>query len=352
MTWHVVTGDAPPGFTGGVASWTERVCTGLHQAGLPVVLHARGARLAGRLAEARHDVDQVFPVRRIRTHRWNRQQARAVATAVGPQLRAGDRVLATTWPTAPGLVEPCRALGLPLVVVVHGSEITRLDRAPPGLLSLASYARFVSVSQFLAQRLAELGVQAAVLPAPVDPVVDPPGPELRQGLLVVARCTALKGIERAMDLGQALGWPVTVVGEGPALPALRQHAAGLGVPVLFEGRASWERTAQRYRGARLVAQLSRQDLDGSGAEGLGLVVLEAIAHGAPAVVSGVGGLPEAVGPGLVLEAPDDPVASASAVRGWLAAGDPIAAQRAWLGAHHGVRRTVDALRAAVQDVSP
>ena len=349
MTWHVVTGDAPPGFTGGVASWTQRVCRGLHERGLPLVLHARGARVAGRLAEARLDAVLPYTVRRVRVDRWNDHQASAAAAAVGPELRPGDCVLATTWPVATGLVEPCRKLGSPLVVVAHGSEVTRLAEAPPGLLALGAFARFAAVSRFLARRLEALGIAAEVLPAPVDVEPDPPGPAAREGLLVVARCTPLKGIRRALALAQALGWPATVVGEGSELPALRRYAAGLAVPVHFEGRSSWEQTVERYRRARLLAQLSRPERDGSGAEGLGLVVLEAIAHGAAAVVSGVGGLPEAVGPGLVLDAPDDPVSSAHGVEAWLQSGDRAAEQRAWLVAHHGTRRTVDALLAMVQD---
>ena len=312
-TWHVVTGDYAPRFTGGVASWTERVCRGLHAHGLPVVLHARGARLQGRLVEQAHDAHHPVPVRRIRARRWNDTQARAAAAAVSPSLSRGDVVLATTWPVATGLVEPCQDLGVPLLVVAHGSEVSRLERAPPELLALAEYARVAAVSRFLAERLAALGVAATVLPSPVDGDPSAPGPAGREGLLVVARCTPLKGIDRALALARALGWPVTGVGEGPELAALRQRARELGVAARFEGRLSFDDTVVRYRRARLLVQLSRRDADGSGAEGLGLAVLEAMAHGAPAVVSAVGGLPEAVGPGLVLDDPDDAEASAQAV---------------------------------------
>lgn len=348
-TWHVVTGDYAPRFTGGVATWSERVVHGLHARGMPVVLHARGARLQGRLAEQRHDAASPVHIRRIRTRRWNDNQAAAAAAAVAPALQAGDVVLATTWPVAPGLVDPCRRLGVPLLVVAHGSELSRLVEAPPSLRTVAGYGRLGAVSGFLAGRLDALGIPGVVLPSPVDPEASAPGLAGRQGLLVVARCTPLKGTDRALALAQALGWPITVVGEGPELPALRQRARTLGVAARFEGRLSYQATVQRYREARLLLQLSRVDDDGSGAEGLGLVVLEAVAHGAPAAVSAVGGLPEAVGPGLVLDDPDDPVASAAAVGAWLATPGRVEAQRAWLGRHHGVARCVDALLAMGQD---
>ncbi len=348
-TWHLVTGDAPPGFTGGVSTWVERICRGLSERGVEVVLWARGARLRGRAREARHDARFPVPVRRLRTRRWNRHQAAAVAEAVPPSLRAGDVVLASTWPLAPGLIEPCRALGVPLLVAAHGSEISRLAEAPQGLRALAGSARFAAVSGFLARQLEGLGLTAVVLPAPVPLDPDPPGAPQRSGLLVVARATPLKGIDRALRLAEALGWPATVVGEGPCLAELRRLASTLAVPVHFAGRLGWEETAARYRRAALVAQLSRVDQDGSGAEGLGLVVLEAMAHGAPAVVSDVGGLPEAVGPGLVLERPDDPQHSAAAIRSWLAAGDPAEQQRAWLAEEHGVQRCLEALLALGQE---
>jgi glycosyltransferase involved in cell wall biosynthesis len=347
VTWHLVSGDYAPAFTGGVAVWTERVVAELHGRGLPVTLHARGAHALGRRHEARHDRVQPFPLQRIRARRWNERQADAVAAHLVPQLRRGDVVLATTWPLATGLGEPCNALGIPLLVTAHGSAVSRLDAAPPTLLALARSARFAAVSRFLVERLADLGVDARCLPAPVDPAASSGQP--REGLLLVARCTPLKGLDRGLALGDALGWPVTVVGEGPVLPQLRRQARGLGVPVHFAGRLPFTEVARRYQRAALVAQLSRVDADGGGGEGLGLVVLEAIAHGAPAVVSDVGGLPEAAGPGVVLEAPDDAQASARAVLAWLARGGGPAAQSAWLEEHHGTARCVDALLAFCQD---
>jgi glycosyltransferase involved in cell wall biosynthesis len=61
----------------------------------------------------------------------------------------------------------------------------------------------------------------------------------------------------------------------------------------------------------------------SRAETYGMVVTEALAHGLPAVLTRVGGLPEALGgdertgrPGLLVP-PDDPAALGAALRRWL-----------------------------------
>lgn len=340
--WHLVTGDCAPGYSGGVATWTEAVARGLRARGAEVVLHARGALGVGRLAEARWDAAQPFAVHRIRVRAWNASQGGAAPRAVLPHIGPGDRVLATTWPLAPGFASPCARLGVPLVVVAHGSEVSRLvPPAPTTLRALADVARFGAVSAFLAARLAALGVHARVLPAPVDPL--PPGGGPRDGLAVVARCTALKGVDRALRLGAVLGWPVTVVGDGSELPALRRLARTLPVEARFEGRLPRTGALAAMARARVLVQLSREDAGGAGAEGLGLVVLEAMACGTPAAVSAVGGLPEAVGPGLVLDDPDDAVACAARLEAWLGSTDRGAEQRAYLARRHGVGRCVDAL---------
>lgn len=340
--WHLVTGDCPPTFTGGVATWVEAVALGLAARGEEVVLYARGGHRHTRPAEERWDVLQPFPVRRLFGFHWNQRQAHITGRMVRRQLAPGDRVLATTWTVAHGLVDPCRRLGVPLVVAAHGSEITRaLHEHRRILQEIASWGRFGAVSRFLAELLAGIGVEAAVLPAPVDP--RPVGAEVREGLLMVARHTELKGADRALRLGDALGWPVTVIGEGYPTPPLHRLVASLRVPVSFPGRRAAGEVHAAMRRARLLVQLSRAAPDGTGAEGLGLVVLEAMACGTPAAVSPVGGLPEAVGPGLVLPDPDDAESSSSRILAWLAAQDRGAEQRAWLAERHGIARCVDAL---------
>lgn len=339
MTWHLVTGDFPPRFTGGVATWTCAVAQALGAAGEEVAVVARGARTpAWILRETASDAGLPFKVRRVRGADWAHRQGGLLARDLVPRLRPGDRVLATTWPAATGLAAACHERGVPLLVAVHGSDVTRLQAAPPDLAALVALGtRFVAVSRFLAHQLAGLGVPARVLPAPVD------RRDLRHGpgetLLVVARLTPLKGVDRALRLGAALGWPVEVVGDGPEGPSLRRLAATLGADARFRGRLEGRALDAAYQRARLLALLSRADVDGTGAEGLGLVVLEAAAWGVPAVVSPVGGLPEAAPTGLVLPDPDDVDRSVARVRAFLADGQP--GLRAWeaLEAAHGPART-------------
>ena len=326
MTWHVVTGDFPPAFTGGVASWTWEVAQVLPG----VQVHAR--RAPWRWWWSERSLDRGFRVHRIPGSSWNRDQAAHARRHLQPHLRSGDVVLATTWPVAVELVEPCRKAGVPLLVTAHGSEVTRLGtHAPRELEVLARYARFGAVSRYLAGILGHHGIRAVVLPAPVS--AHPPREGTGSTLLTVCRSTPLKGVDRVIRLGEVLGWPVVVVGEG--------HRR-MGKGVRFAGRVRREDLPRFFQQARLVAQLSRAAQDGSGAEGLGLVPLEAAAWGVPSVVSGVGGLPEAVGPGLVLPDPDDPVASSEIVRAWWSP-DRGREQHAFVSDHHGPLRTAHAL---------
>jgi glycosyltransferase involved in cell wall biosynthesis len=80
---------------------------------------------------------------------------------------------------------------------------------------------------------------------------------------------------------------LTVVGDGPELPALRAWVAGRD-DVRFTGAVVDAELAEWYRLADLSVVPSRA------LEGFGLVVLESLASGTPVVVTNVGGLPEAV----------------------------------------------------------
>jgi glycosyltransferase involved in cell wall biosynthesis len=94
---------------------------------------------------------------------------------------------------------------------------------------------------------------------------------------------------------------LVVVGDGPEAAALRARARGLGARVRFTGRVDEDSLVAWYRAADLTVVPS------VALEGFGLVVLESLACGRPAVVTDVGGLPGAagaLGAGLVVPAGD------------------------------------------------
>jgi glycosyltransferase involved in cell wall biosynthesis len=127
-------------------------------------------------------------------------------------------------------------------------------------------------------------------------------------LLSTSRLVEQKGIDVAVRALPSLpdDTVLTVLGEGPARPALERLARELGVErrVFLPGRvpdvAAWLRRASAY------VQPARW-------EGFGLGVLEAMLAGLPVVASRVSSLPELVGEAGLLVAPDDPRALASAL---------------------------------------
>jgi len=350
VTWHVVTGDFPPAFTGGVAVWNDRLARALVAAGRPVSVWAR-SRVETQQAEAVWDEEAPFAVTRVRARSWNNRGGKALAKALRKAVAPGDVVVVSTWPMAVSLAGICDAANASWVIVGHGSELSRLGDQTPAALGalLTSSARWASVSDFLADPLRERGADVTVLPAPVPLDLGQPDATLQANapLLVVARLTALKGVERAIRLAASMGRKLRVVGDGEARADLVAEAEALGATVAFEGRQELASVFDAYRSSAAVLALSRVAPDGTGAEGFGMVVVEASAHSVPVVVSNVGGLPEAAGPGLVLEDPDDTDRAAVLVSQYLA--DPSAGsnQRAYVEACHGGAKLVEALEALV-----
>lgn len=280
MSWHLVTTDFPPQ-AGGLATWSAAVAQALHTAGEEVIVHARAR--SGVVPEA-----WPFRVIPLAGRSWARWQGVWAAASVLPRVRPGDRVLCATWPLAVHLVGRVPRLG----VAYHGSDLTR-GPDPVALRTVRDGSVNLPVSRFLAGLL---GGPAAVLPAPVD-VAPPAAPGER--LLCVARLGPLKGVDRVVRLAGRLGRPLTVVGEGPERPALEALAAAHGVAARFTG--ALPPAAIPWDGVWANCLFSRPDADGSGAEGLGLVLLEGAARGIPGLGSRVGGIPEVAD--LVLDDP-------------------------------------------------
>jgi glycosyltransferase involved in cell wall biosynthesis len=253
---------------------------------------------------------------------------------VGPRLVPGDRVLVTNWELGAGplggLLGWARRAGATVDVVWHGSDIVRPERRPVGGPDRAGFVRAVAdlggrhltVSHFLATRLRDThAIEATVLPAPIDPVAAVVrGPRW----IVVARLVPGKGVEHALRLAATHGRGLTVVGDGPARPALAALAATLGVDAVFTGPLP--RGEVPWEGHEAVLLLADAE------EGLGLSLLEGAARGLASLGTRTGGIPEAalhlLDPGMRGPIPD--------------LMSPDAAQ-AWVRTHHGSVRCVEIL---------
>jgi phosphatidyl-myo-inositol dimannoside synthase len=96
------------------------------------------------------------------------------------------------------------------------------------------------------------------------------------------------------------GTRYSVVGGGPLREYLARLAESLDVrqAVTFEGEVSSDRLRRLYQSCDVFVQLSREARTGGGAEGFGIVCLEASAAGKPVVAGRSGGLPDALVDGV------------------------------------------------------
>jgi glycosyltransferase involved in cell wall biosynthesis len=148
--------------------------------------------------------------------------------------------------------------------------------------------RFVANSAYVADRIQRhYGRTSQVLHPPVDADFFTPGPD-RPGDydLVVSALAPYKRLELVLDAYRGTGRKVKIVGWGPEEARLKAMAPG---EVAFLGSVDDGALRDLYRGCRAVLM--------PGVEDFGIVPLEAMACGRPAVVFGEGGGRESVVPG-------------------------------------------------------
>ena len=151
---------------------------------------------------------------------------------------------------------------------------------------------------------------------------DPKGPVR---LVFVGRLAPVKGVRvllEAFEQARAGGTDLrlTVIGDGPDRTAIQAMAAGLGDAVCFTGYQSQDEVA---------AHLAESDIFvlASFAEGVPVVLMEAMASGLPVIATRIAGIPELVADGEsgLIVAPGDAAALADAILRLVA--DPAQRQR-------------------------
>jgi colanic acid/amylovoran biosynthesis glycosyltransferase len=220
----------------------------------------------------------------------------------------GARHLHAHFGTNPAAVAAlCRALGGPTYsFTVHGPE--EFDR--PEALHLGEKVRHasfvVAISSFGRSQLCRwsrhadweklevvrCGVDEALLRAPITSVPAVPR------FVCVARLSEQKGhlllVEAAARLAaEGMPFEIVLAGDGPMRPAvealIRRH--GLESRVRLAGWMSSDQVRSAIEGSRAL-------LLPSFAEGLPVVVMEALALGRPVITTAIAGIPELVQPGV------------------------------------------------------
>jgi colanic acid/amylovoran biosynthesis glycosyltransferase len=207
-----------------------------------------------------------------------------------------------------------RRLKLPLIVTLHGADVTIRDSILCDSLGGRLYLHrrrllwtraslFICVSEFIKRQAIEMGFpeeklrvhyigidRSRFLPAPGRPKGD--------SILFVGRLTEKKGCKyllQAMKLVQKKipAAQLTIVGDGPLRASLQSLAGDLGVNCKFlGGQPSWV-VKQLLESTRVFCVPSVTAENGD-SEGLGMVFAEAQSTGVPVVSFQHGGIPEVV----------------------------------------------------------
>ncbi len=191
----------------------------------------------------------------------------------------------------------------PFIVTVHGSDIYQGTKTSwirwLTKLSLSHANAIVAVSKDLAEKVTDLGIpqdKIQVIPDGIDiGNFRPEEADKREDIILfVGSLIPRKGCKyliHAFDsvLRKLPQYQLHFVGEGPDQPELQQLVKDMGIndQVYFHGALSRDEVSRFMKRAKIFVLPSLE-------EGLGVVLLEAIASGTPCVASHIGGIPDIV----------------------------------------------------------
>jgi glycosyltransferase involved in cell wall biosynthesis len=216
------------------------------------------------------------------------------------------------WPGVTYALDACAAIGVPVVTTLQGeltmdaNKLYEKSESARGVLRRA-LSESLAVTACSEHTLAEARAFAAEVMAS-DAVVVPNGiapgdfvgvaayRHARPYVLAMGRHVEQKGFDlllRAWASVRPAGLDLLIAGDGPERAALEVLSRSLGITdtVQFVGRADRERVASLLAGSTLFVLSSRH-------EPFGIVLLEAMASGAPVLATRVGGVPEVVEDGV------------------------------------------------------
>jgi glycosyltransferase involved in cell wall biosynthesis len=237
-----------------------------------------------------------------------------------------------------------RARRTAVVLTFYGIELRWVKRSLPFLKGfvrrICRWAdRVVAISSETAREIRQLvDVPVEVIPytTPFPPPRNAAARTLASGdgrrltILFVGRLVELKGlaylIEAVGRLGGRVPARIVAIGIGPQRDRLEALARDRKVDVDFRNKVPDAELHQAFLTSDVLVLPSIIDARGD-TEGLGVVLLDAMSYGIPAIASRVGGIPDIIQDGVsgLLVPPADPLALANAIE--RVAGDPALAKR-------------------------
>lgn len=216
-------------------------------------------------------------------------------------------------PDAVHAIPLAAALDLPLLVTLHGYDVTARDNRRNalhqflkrrGLKQLHKRATlFLCVSEFIRDKAIAAGFPAEKLIVHrigVDVSTFQPSGKAgsSNNVLFVGRLTEKKGCEYLIQAmlqvkKQVPSAQLIVIGDGTLRSSLELSARTIGVAVSFTGRLGHEAVRKHMESARVIAVPSVTAHNGD-SEGLPMVLLEAQAMGIPVVATRHAGIPEGI----------------------------------------------------------
>jgi glycosyltransferase involved in cell wall biosynthesis len=226
--------------------------------------------------------------------RFHRQAACSGAALIHAHFASGGR---SALPLA-------RSLHMPLVVTLHGADVTtRINYSKRYARLWEEADTFVCVSEFIRQKAREAGfpehkLRVRYTGIDLTAFQHSPGPAMPNLVLFVGRLVEKKGcayLLRAMQLVQHR-YPharTVIIGEGPLRPALTDLARQLQISCDFLGSQPAAEVRKWLSLARVFCAPSVTAADGD-REGPGMVFAEAQSIGTPVASFAHGGIPEIV----------------------------------------------------------